>query len=97
MLMNPLRQSEPVNRTGHFDVAEYDMHDRFRMQQNLHRLIAIDGFNNFVSAVTEVLRDRHPYQNVILDDEDRFLSFACIGHAGKTAAAWCAFLKLTMS
>jgi hypothetical protein len=97
VLSDPLRQSEAINRPRHFNVAENDVHNRLLVHKYFHSFIGVGCLNNFVSAVPQVLRNRHPHQNIVLNNEDCLLRLLLLGHAMKTTVADMAFLNLTKS
>jgi hypothetical protein len=87
MLADPIRQSKAVDGAGHFDVTENNIHDRFSMQENGHCLVGVHRFDDFISAVPEVLRDRHSHQYVVFYNENRFLNVGFAGHPHQRRAA----------
>src|SRR5262249_53854260 len=85
MLSNPLRQPKTIYCPRHFDVAEYNVDNRLLVQKHGHCLVRVDGFNDPVSTVPKILRDRHPNQNLVLDEEDRLMNVELFGHAKQRA------------
>lgn len=72
MFAYPLGQSKAVSRARHINDGEHDVDPDLLMQQYLHCLISTCRLDDLVPAIAQVLRERRPHQNVVLDDKDGF-------------------------
>jgi hypothetical protein len=71
--------SQAIHGARHLKVAEDNIQDRLAIQQHDHCFVCIHRFNDFVAAVSKVLRNWHPHQNVTLYYKDGFMNLWPVG------------------
>ena len=66
----PSGQGKSVRCARHFDVAEDHVDTDLGMLKNNQRFVPACCFDDLVTAAAEILGNRHPNENLVLDHED---------------------------